>query len=72
MWSPAELLRRRAQDTPTLLIYNGKLVEQNLRREKLTEEELWASLRRRGVLEIERVQQAVLEVDGEISVVVKD
>ena len=72
MWSPIEPLRRRAQDTPTLLIYNGKLVEQNLRREKLTEEELWASLRRRGVLEIERVQQAVLEVDGEISVVVKD
>lgn len=72
MWSPIEPLRRRAQDTPTLLIYNGKLVEQNLRREKLTEEELWAGLRRRGVLEIERVQQAVLEVDGEISVVVKD
>ena len=64
--------RRVAQDTPTLLVYNGAVLKENLRKEKLTEEELQSSLRRKGVSDPDRVQQAVLEVDGEISVVLKD
>ena len=60
-----------AQDTPTLLIHNGVLLRDNLRKEKLTEQELIANLRKQGVLEIGNVQQAILEVDGNISVVEK-
>lgn len=61
--------RRIAQHTPTLLIHNGKVLESNLRKEKLTEEELAANLRKQGVGEVARVKQAILEVDGHISVV---
>lgn len=64
--------RRVAQDSPTLLIHNGELVKAALRKEKLTEEELAASLRKHGVADIARVKQAVLEVDGQISVIEKD
>ncbi len=60
-----------AQDSPTLLIYQGVLLRKNLRREKLTEQELAASLRMQGIDEIAQVQQAILEVDGQISVVTK-
>lgn len=58
-----------AQDSPTLLIYQGMLLPENLRREKLTEQELAASLRIQGIDDIAQVQQAILEVDGKISVI---
>lgn len=61
-----------AQDSPTLLIHNGVLLQDNLRKEKLTHQELAANLRKQGVSDITRVKQAVLEVDGHISVVEKD
>jgi len=64
--------RTIAQDTPTLLIHNGKVLSENLRKEKLTEQELFANLRKNGVDDPSRVRQAVLEVDGQISVVEKD
>ena len=60
-----------AQDSPTLLIYQGVLLRENLRKEKLTEQELAASLRMQGFDEISQVQQAILEVDGRVSVVAK-
>jgi uncharacterized membrane protein YcaP (DUF421 family) len=64
--------RRVAQDSPTLLVHNGKILGANLRKEKLTEEELRANLRKRGFLELDRIRLAVLEVDGQVSVVEKD
>lgn len=63
---------RVAQHSPTLLIHNGRLLGENLRREKLTEDELAAGLRAKGVGDITRVHQAVLEVDGSISVIERD
>lgn len=62
-------LRRVAQDQPTLLIHNGRVIKENLRKEKLTEQELTAGLRKHGVLSHKHVRVAVLEVDGELSVV---
>ena len=64
--------RRIAQDSPTLLIHNGVFLQNNLRKEKLTEEELIASLRKQGIADVDRVKQAVLEVDGHISVLEKE
>ncbi len=62
-------LRGVAQDSPTLLIYNGRLLKDNLKKEKLTEQELDASLRQQGCANISQVKQAILEVDGKISVI---
>lgn len=63
--------RRITQDSPTLLIHEGRVLGGNLRKEKLTREELEAALRKRGIEDIERVKHAILEVDGHISVVEK-
>ncbi|MFN7130583.1 MAG: DUF421 domain-containing protein [Myxococcales bacterium] len=65
-------LRGVVQDSPTLLIHNGQVLQKNLRLEKLTEEELAASLREQGVVDVRKVKLAVLEVDGRISVVARD
>jgi uncharacterized membrane protein YcaP (DUF421 family) len=61
--------RKVAQDSPTLLIYNGRILERNLRRELMTEEELAANLRKKGITDIQKLKPAVLEVDGQISTI---
>lgn len=57
---------------PVLLIYQGKLNKKNLDKESITLEELMAALREHGVSSIEEVKLAMLEIDGNISVVSKD
>lgn len=52
-----------------LLIYKGKLHEENLSKAKITRSELMEAIREHGVSVIEDVDLAVLEVDGNISVI---
>jgi uncharacterized membrane protein YcaP (DUF421 family) len=61
--------RRLLEATPTVLIHNGRIIEENLRRERVTLDDLHAALRRSGLTDVERVLVAVLEESGGISVV---
>ena len=63
---------RLIDGSPTLLIHNGKVLEQNLRRELLTRDELMAALRRQGILSIDEVRVALLEETGTITAVKKE
>ncbi len=54
---------------PLTLIKDGRLVEANIRREMLSEEELRAQLREKEVLSFEEVRLANLEGDGRLSVI---
>ncbi len=65
-------LRRWVEGTPTLLVLHGKIVAEHLRREGVDEDALLAALREHGVAEIDKVEMAVLEIDGSISVVPSD
>ena len=58
-----------AQDEPTPLIRNGRMLYHNLRREMMSEDDLRAQLRRQDVDDIRNVLEAQLEADGSISVV---
>lgn len=62
-------LRRIIQSEPITLIYQGKIIQDNLRRILLTQEELLASVREHGVEDIANVKLAVLETDGNISII---
>ncbi|MDD5863440.1 MAG: DUF421 domain-containing protein [Firmicutes bacterium] len=53
---------------PVILIENGKLVQENLRRTRVTLDELTGHLREKDVLDITSVQYAILETDGNLSV----
>ena len=57
------------EPSPITLVKNGKIIRRNLRREFITTEELQGHLRKAGVDRIESVKMAVMESDGEISVV---
>ena len=55
-----------------MLIYKGVINKESLLKEKITEDELEAVVREHGVLSSADVELAVLERDGNISVVSKD
>jgi uncharacterized membrane protein YcaP (DUF421 family) len=54
---------------PELLIHNGRLFEQALEKSKLTRHELMSALREAGCASVEDVRCAMLEDDGNISVI---
>lgn len=61
-------LRRLLCGKPVVLIDNGKLLQDNLRRTRITLDELTGHLREQNVLDIRTVQYAILETDGQLSV----
>lgn len=58
-----------AESSPTVLAHHGKLIERNLNRERVSPEELYSQIRKAGLERIEEVRWAVLESDGQISIV---
>src|SRR3972149_401805 len=65
-------LRRAVEGTPTLLINDGRFVQEHLRREGLEENDVLMAIREHGVADLKGVRMAVLEVDGSISIVPTD
>lgn len=53
---------------PVILIDNGKIIQENLRRTRVTLDELTGHLREKDVLDLKAVQYAILETDGNLSV----
>lgn len=54
---------------PTVLVRHGELQRDALRSEMINELEALAALRLRGISDIREVKEAVMEVDGEVSVI---
>lgn len=54
-----------------LLIYKGKIQEQNLAHEKITLSELNAVIREHGISSIAEIELCMLETDGNVSVISK-
>jgi uncharacterized membrane protein YcaP (DUF421 family) len=65
-------LRPVIEGRPVVLVENGKVIEPNLARERLTISELEAEARLQQVAEIESIRLAVLETNGRISVIPDD
>lgn len=56
------------QGSPVILIHDGKLVQENLNKVKITQDELEIAIREHGVKSVEDVNLAILETDGNISI----
>lgn len=56
------------QGDPVTLIYHGKTINENLNKTGFTTDELMEAIREHGVEKVSEVDLAVLEVDGNISV----
>jgi uncharacterized membrane protein YcaP (DUF421 family) len=60
------------ESTPTVLAHDGRLVHDNLHRERITPSEIYSEMRKSGLERLEQVRWAVLEGDGKISIVPGD
>ena len=62
------LLRRLLCGKPVILMENGKILQENLRGARITLDELISHLRQKDILDLDQVQYAILETDGNLSV----
>ena len=61
-------LRRLLCGKPVILIENGRVLQKNLRRTRVTIDELMGHLREKDILDLRTVQYAILETNGNLSV----
>jgi uncharacterized membrane protein YcaP (DUF421 family) len=61
-------LTRLLEGDPVILVSEGKVKDQNLRKLQITTDELLEAIREHGVQSIQDVNLAILEVDGNISI----
>ena len=64
-------LRKIIEGEPTIVIHNGKILEQNMRRMRYNLENLMTQLREKGFFSPADVEYAILETNGELSVLPK-
>lgn len=64
-------LRRKLEGTSTIFIQNGVIVEKNLRKERYHLNDLLEELRMKGIFNISEVAFAILETNGQISILLK-
>ncbi len=62
-------VRRIAEPSSLCMVKNGRMLKRNMRREFITDEELWAKLRQQGVTSLQQVKEVYLEPDGQFSVI---
>jgi len=60
---------RVVEHSPTVLVRHGRIMRDNLRRERLGPRDLRAALRHHGVISLRDIRYAFLEEDGRVSVV---
>lgn len=63
------VVQRLLRPAPLLLVRNGRMLKQNMKRELIREEELMSQLREQGISELQEVKKCYLEGDGRISVI---
>ena len=61
-------LRKILCGKPVILIENGNILQQNLKKTRVTLDELTGHLREKDVLDLRSVQYAILETNGNLSV----
>lgn len=63
-------LRKLLNGKPVILIEQGKIIPENLKRTRLTPDELSERLREKGVTDLTTISYAILETGGQISVLI--
>jgi len=56
---------------PTIIIQNGKILEANMKRERLTSDELLELLRTKDIFDVSQVEFAIMDTSGELNVLLK-
>lgn len=62
------MFNKALQGQAIMLVYKGKTIEKNLEKARFSQEELLEAIREHGVSSLQEVDLAILEVDGNVSV----
>lgn len=57
--------------SPSLIIFKGKIIEREMRKQQLTIEEIMEQLRKNGIYNVQDVAYAILETNGDLNSVKK-
>ena len=68
----SKFIKELVQDTPEILIHNGKLEFKTIAKLGITDEELKEAMREHGVEYFKDVKLAMFEIDGSISIISGD
>jgi uncharacterized membrane protein YcaP (DUF421 family) len=60
------------EGTPSVVVRNGRLERDGMRKERMNEKDVMAELRLRGVSDVHEVKLASVENDGQVSVIRED
>ena len=63
--------RRVLEGEPIVIVQDGKLIERNLKRERLTEDEVAEEMRAQQIASVEDVEWGILESSGNMSFIPK-
>ncbi|WP_410769173.1 DUF421 domain-containing protein [Fontibacillus sp. BL9] len=67
----SKIARDLIDSKSTVLIKDGKIMEENLKKEKITNDELLEQLRKKSIFQAAQVEFAVIEPDGQINALLK-
>jgi uncharacterized membrane protein YcaP (DUF421 family) len=72
-WTAKEskVLEKVINSSPTLVFYQGKFLKDAMDKEVLTEEEVYAEIRKFRMLNVNDVEAVVMELNGELTVIKK-
>jgi uncharacterized membrane protein YcaP (DUF421 family) len=62
---------RLVKSSPTLIAYQGRLLADTMRKERIAEDEVFSIIREKGFSSVEEVEAVVLETDGSMTVIEK-
>lgn len=65
----AAVVRRLIKSEPTLLVENGEFIREAMLRQRVTEGEIKAAIRKHGSAALDEIAAVVLETDGSFSVI---
>lgn len=65
-------VRDYIESEPSILVKNGRIDWATMKKERTTEQELYANLRSSGAVALSQVELAILEVTGSISVILNE
>jgi uncharacterized membrane protein YcaP (DUF421 family) len=66
-----QVLRPMLEGEPVILMQDGDIIEKNLKRHRLTQEEIAAAARMQNIASLGQVRWGVLETNGQISFIKK-
>lgn len=68
----SKLFREAVKSTPQLLLFEGRFIEKNMKKERILKPEVYAAIRQKGLKSVKQIYAVVLETNSKISVIPND